>query len=188
MNNFTDIYNLLKNLEKDYLELDDNYKQIDNKYNYKLAQYNELLKINDAVNNENEVLKKKVETLIDEVASLKKISIYASLNKQLLEKDNYIKVLERRLELSNNKTISSPSPSLYSPNTPISKDNEHNLENEDDDDDEPEIEYDTVKIGKKYYYVSNEDPSYVYEVIKGSNDVGNKLGKYNKDLNKIENE
>ena len=184
MNNFPDIYNLLKNLEKDYLELDDNYKQIDNKYNYKLAQYNELLKINDAVNNENEVLKKKVETLIDEVASLKKISIYASLNKQLLEKDNYIKVLERRLELSNNKTISSP----IVPNTPITKDTEDTVEDTDEDDDEPEIEYDTVKIGKKYYYVSNEDPSYVYEVVKGSNDVGNKLGKYNKDLNKIENE
>jgi hypothetical protein len=57
-------------------------------------------------------------------------------------------------------------------------------ENEDldeDDDNEPEIEYETIKIGKKYYYISNEDPRGIYLVIKGSSDVGDKVGEYNND-------
>lgn len=56
---------------------------------------------------------------------------------------------------------------------------DNNDETEDDEnEDDIEIEYEVVKIGKKYYYRSNEDINGIYEVIKPSNDIGKKLGIY----------
>jgi predicted RNase H-like nuclease (RuvC/YqgF family) len=47
-----------------------------------------------------------------------------------------------------------------------------------DAEEEPEIEYETRKIGKKYYYVSNEEPAGIYQVVKETSDVGDKVGEY----------
>jgi hypothetical protein len=55
--------------------------------------------------------------------------------------------------------------------------NEELEENENDSDD-IEIEYEVVKIGKKYFYRSNEEINGIYEVIKKTNEVGKKLGMY----------
>jgi hypothetical protein len=198
--------NVIDYLNNIYTELSDDYEKLYILNSNLAYEHNQLvdkndkltIKFNDIIN-ENESLKKKVNILTDEISSLKKISLYASLNKQLLEKDNYIKVLEKRLDFFNNKNLSSP----IIPNTPISDDspynnhtinnsdhnksndielnNNNNDDNIDDDDDEPEIEYETIKIGKKYYYISNEDPRGIYLVIKGSSDVGDKVGEYNND-------
>lgn len=46
------------------------------------------------------------------------------------------------------------------------------------EDEEPEIEYESRKIGKKYYYVSNEEPAGIYMVIKDTGEVGDKVGEY----------
>jgi hypothetical protein len=51
-------------------------------------------------------------------------------------------------------------------------------EEEDADEEEPEIEYETRKIGKKYYYVSNEEPAGIYTVVKETSEVGDKVGEY----------
>jgi hypothetical protein len=52
------------------------------------------------------------------------------------------------------------------------------IDDDEIDDDDIEIEYEVVKIGKKYYYRSNEDVNGIYEVLKPSNEVGNKIGIY----------
>ena len=56
------------------------------------------------LNNENKILKKtnndlndKVSLLTDELSNFKKVSIIHSINKELSEKDNYIKILEEQL-------------------------------------------------------------------------------------------
>jgi len=180
MNKFANIINQIRDIENDYSLLSTDLNKVSSSYTDCEFQLNQFIKKYDDISNENEQLKKKVDTLTDEIACLKKVSIYTTLNKQLVEKDKYIEVLEKRLKLMNNKIdtpTKSPTKSPEIIDEPIEE-----VENE------PEIEYETVKIGKKYYYISNEDPSYVYEVIKGTNEVGDKLGKYNKDLNKIEKE
>jgi chromosome segregation ATPase len=180
MNKFSNIINLVKDVENDYSLLSIDLNKVTSSYTDTETQLNQLIKKYDTISNENELLKKKVDTLTDEIACLKKVSIYTTLNKQLVEKDKYIEVLEKRLKLMNNRIDTPTKSPTKSPE--IIEDSIEEVENE------PEIEYETVKIGKKYYYISNEDPSYVYEVIKGTNEVGDKLGKYNKDLNKIEKE
>ena len=55
---------------------------------------------------------------------------------------------------------------------------EEEQEDADEEEEEPEIEYESRKIGKKYYYVSNEEPVGIYLVIKESGEVGDKVGEY----------
>jgi predicted nucleic acid-binding Zn-ribbon protein len=184
MNKFANIINLVKDVENDYSTLSIDLNKVSTDYNDIETQLNQLIKKYDTISNENQLLKKKIDTLTDEIACLKKVSIYTTLNKQLVEKDKYIEVLEKRLKLMNNK-IDTPTKSPTKSPEIIEEPIEEPIEEVEND---PEIEYETVKIGKKYYYISNEDPSFVYEVIKGTNEVGDKLGKYNKDLNKIEKE
>ena len=66
------------------------------------------------------------------------------------------------------------------------EDNDEEVEDEEGDgeaeeDEEPEIEYESRKIGKKYYYVSNEEPVGIYLVIKETGEVGDKVGEYEDD-------
>ena len=51
------------------------------------------------ISKENEGLKEMVIRLKDEIANLKKVSIYTNLNKQIMEKDNYIAVLEKQMNI-----------------------------------------------------------------------------------------
>jgi len=57
---------------------------------------------------------------------------------------------------------------------------EETVEEEDEVEEEQEddIEYEVEKIGKKYYYVSNEEPKGIYLVIKETNEVGDKVGEF----------
>lgn len=149
------------------------------------------------IQKENDELKYCVQNLKDEIANLKKVSIYTNLNKQIMEKDNYIAVLEKQLNIRQARETLIETKSNHSVEVPLERDviidteeeiEDKYVEDEDietDEEDENEIEYETVKIGKKYYYVSNEEPEMVYEVIKGSNDVGDKIGEYDRDNNKI---
>ena len=184
MNKFSNLITQIKDIENDYSILSNDLNKLTSTYTDCEFQLNQFIKKYDNISIENEQLKKKVATLTDEIACLKKVSIYTTLNKQLVEKDKYIEVLEKRLKLMNNRA-DTPTPTKSPEIIPEPIDD---LENETENEPEPEIEYETIKIGKKYYYISNEDPSFVYEVVKGTNEVGNKLGKYNKSLNKIENE
>ncbi len=52
------------------------------------------------------------------------------------------------------------------------------VEDQEDEVEEDDIEYAVEKIGKKYYYVSNEEPKGIYLVIKETNEVGDKVGEF----------
>ena len=49
------------------------------------------------------------------------------------------------------------------------------------EEEEEPLEFEAVKIGKKYYYVSNEEPKGIYQVVKPDDDVGDKIGEYDSD-------
>jgi chromosome segregation ATPase len=198
MNKLQSIINELSIIQTEYSTLETEYNKVQSSINKDKI-------LIDSLSTENKSLKSTIQSLTDELTNLKKVSLFANYNKQIVEKDNYICVLEKRIELLSNRNKISTETIIQtvtvdeSPDD-IETDNDDNedLEIKADDEDveegvegdtspeEPEIEYQSIKIGKKYYYVSNENPQYVYEVIKSSNDVGDKLGVYNKDLNKIE--
>ncbi len=195
----------------------------------------------------------------DELANLKKVSIYTHVTKKLEEQNNYIKILEKRLERVH-EPVAIPQLTVQSPVAKdVAKDvaiklhiekihlepepaceiderihgkigNVEEIEKESDDDtedveeeqeddevgeeeqeddeeegeeetedveeeeeqedeetedveeegeeEEPEIEYESRKIGKKYYYISNEEPVGIYKVIKETGEVGDKVGEY----------
>ena len=50
-------------------------------------------------------------------------------------------------------------------------------EGTDEEDEEDEIEYETIKIKKRYYYVDNESPPKVYKTTSGG-DLGKFMGHY----------
>jgi chromosome segregation ATPase len=196
MNKLQSIINELSIIQTEYSTLETQYNTVQSTINQDKILINTLT-------NENKSLKSSIQSLTDELTNLKKVSLFANYNKQIVEKDNYISVLEKRIELLSNRNKSTiipdePTETIIQPQTISDDDIETDSDDNDDleieeevegdvyPDEEPEIEYESVKIGKKYYYISNENPPYVYEVIKGSNDVGDKLGVYNKELNKIE--
>lgn len=206
-------------------------KTTENKYSSELDKYaNDINQLSERLTNtvanlrdietryhiiqkENDDLKYSVLNLKDEIANLKKVSIYTNLNKQIMEKDNYIAVLEKQLnirqarealiETKSNQSVEAPKEKpiaivdepadteeevTYEQGEEIEDEEADDEEDEDietEEEDENEIEYETVKIGKKYYYVSNEEPEMVYEVVKGTNDVGNQIGEYDRENNKI---
>jgi hypothetical protein len=152
------------------------------------------------ITKENEELKEMVIRLKDEIANLRKVSIYTNLNKQIMEKDNYIAILEKQMNIRQareaklvekevvstiNDTSSNIEENTEEPDEVEEVEEDEDIETDAEDEDENEIEYEIVKIGKKYYYVSNEEPSMVYEVVKGTNDIGGQLGEYDKENNKI---
>ncbi len=188
-------------------------------------------------------LQKRNKELLDEMTSLKKVSLLNAMNKQLHEKDLTIDLLQKKIETLKLKIVSE-SPRIKTPteivniipveipienihenennedeiiqddknneiitdvsdeqvedienNTDTVEDNnneevvedeetvedEENVEDEETVEDEEEIEYEVKKIGKKYYYISNEEPAGIYTVIKEDNSVGDKVGEYDGD-------
>lgn len=130
--------------------------------------------------------------LQDELASMKKVSLFANMNKQLHEKDQLIESLQTKLKNQEKKTITVVVPEvIVQPVTEEPVDEEEpEIEEEVTEDveeemveeeEEPEIEYEAVKIGKKYYYVSNEESQGIYQINKSTNEVGDKVGEYNGD-------
>lgn len=187
MNKLQSIIDELTIIQADYNHIKTEYDKLQNIFNDNTQVINNL-------STENISLKSTVQSLKDEINNLKRIGIVTNLNKQVNEKDNYIAVLEKRIDALNNrnkpeKIIEPVNNENNDIDVSTDKDDENNeIEIEDDvsAEEEPEIKYESIKIGKKYYYISNEEPEYVYEVVKGSNDVGQRLGKYNRETNMIE--
>ncbi len=202
--------------------------------------------------------------LLDEMTSLKKVSLLGAMNKQLHEKDIMIEMLQKKIESLKIKLNTSDTPPLsktpihmepftkktniveitivnteksiqdlteesieYEQQADTEQDDEvveeeqqedevqddvvkededelqveeevevqeeeqveeEQVEEEDDEqDEEDDIEYEVKKIGKKYYYISNEEPMGIYIVIKETNEVGDKVGEYNGDKPKFYN-
>jgi chromosome segregation ATPase len=221
------LYESAKTTDKQYASELDKYandiNQLSERLTNTVANLRDIETKYHIIQKENDDLKYSVLNLKDEIANLKKVSIYTNLNKQIMEKDNYIAVLEKQLNIRQAREALIETKSNHSVEAPkeepvaiIDKpaDTEEEIEDEEADDaeeaedeeaddaeeaddedenedieteeeDENEIEYETVKIGKKYYYVSNEEPEMVYEVVKGTNDVGNQIGEYDRENNKI---
>jgi hypothetical protein len=195
-----------------------------------------------------EEMESKYNAVKEELANLKKVSIYTHLSKEMDELRNYNKILEKQLKQQRSqpaitlsvvpvvhaKAVEEPSNTndekantvnqtepenevvseevedgtdetntesgdeeVEEENEEVEEaegeeneeveDNEEEAEDEDEgdgeaeEDEEPEIEYESRKIGKKYYYVSNEEPVGIYLVIKESGEVGDKVGEYEDD-------
>lgn len=149
-------------------------------------------------------LEKDLTIALDEIQTLKKVSFISNMNKQIYEKDKTIELLNHQLSLykrklqvdisdiqSNiskddlNETIVEKNEIIKDIVEDSSNDDVNECINDENDDlvneeisEVPEIEYDVKKIGKKYYYVSNEEPPGIYAVVKinGESEVGDKLG------------
>jgi chromosome segregation ATPase len=200
-----ELYNSAKTAEKEYSnEITDFQLRLldtNNKLSQTVSHISHLENKYSQINKENEELKETVLRLRDEIANLKKVSIYTNLNKQIMEKDNYIAVLEKQMNIRQTRenkmnekvvevhdkkeTVDDIEENEEEAVDDVEENEEEAEDIETDEENEDEIEYETVKIGKKYYYVSNEEPEIVYEVIKGTNEVGEKIGKYDRENNKI---
>jgi chromosome segregation ATPase len=188
-----------------------------------------------------EEMESKYNSVKEELANLKKVSIYTHLSKEMDELRNYNKILEKQLKQQRSqpaitlsvvpvvqaKTVEETSnvndekvnidteredayeeveeveddtdetntesgdeveevEEVEEADGEEGEDNNEEVEDEEDDgeaeeDEEPEIEYESRKIGKKYYYVSNEEPVGIYLVIKETGEVGDKVGEYEDD-------
>ena len=231
-----------------------NINDIKNQYEKTIEQLNQKhLLINTDLENKVNDLQKRNKELLDEMASLKKVSLLSAMNKQLHEKDLTIDMLQKRIDSLKQK-LAYESPTIKTPveiinivpieiqpyeiekhieSEQIKKDElvsvkqeenviEHKEELDDEvqdevieedeelneeevqeaeveedeqeevveeevndeeevQEEEEEIEYEVKKIGKKYYYISNEEPIGIYTVNKTDNSVGDKVGEYDGD-------
>lgn len=144
-------------------------------------------------------LEKELSIALDEIQTLKKVSFISNMNKQIHEKDKTIELLNYQLNLYKRKfsvdvsdiqsniskdevkdVINEIKETIIEKDEPLLEETKKIQESQEseEDDDIPEIEYDVKKIGKKYYYLSNEDPPGIYAVdkVNGDSEVGNKLG------------
>lgn len=159
--------------------------------------------------NETDQMENKIGQLEDDQENYQKFSILQNFNKQINERDIEIKAYESKLriahgqirqmalkleemrtefnqplktqeELKEERLALEKEQHEPIPEEEQKEDSEEEKEESEEEESEEEIEYIKKKLKSKYYYVSDEDPKQIYEIL-ANQDVGNCVGYYRSD-------
>lgn len=165
---------------------------------------------NNQMENDKNQMENKIGELEDDQENYQKFSILQNFNKQINERDIEIKAYESKLRIAHGqirqmalqlenmrKEFNQPLKTeeelreerfaLEKEENPEEKQEEEQEEEQEDseeeeeqEDSEEEIEYIKKRLASKYYYVSDEDPKQIYEIL-DNDEVGQCVGYYRSD-------
>ena len=138
----------------------------------------------------NQNLESQYNELKTDFEDYKSVSIVKSLHKQISEKDNEIKILNKKLELTHN-SISDKINKFENQATNDStsnqveevdaeeevQENEEEVNDQDEEEEEEEVEFIIKKLRGKEWYVTDDEDREIYEKL-DNDEVGEKVGQY----------